>query len=82
MRVDARVVDEFWRDVLLDMVGGQSPLVGVRCIAKTPLRIETWYSDDVKSHTVRAWLQQVIGRRAVQIYAHKVHSDILPGAVH
>jgi len=67
-------LESLWLDLLLGCIGGQAPVVGIRCIAKLPIKIEVWYDGDTDAAAVRAWIDaRIVGKR-VTIAAHKLHA--------
>jgi hypothetical protein len=77
MRVLPTAVDAKWTDLLLGCIGGAAPLVGVRCIAKAPVKLEAWYGADVDDAAARAWLDAHICDASVIVASHKRHADLI-----
>ena len=76
MRVDSSTdVDSFWKLLLLSCVGGSAPLVGVRCIAKHPMKFEAWYSD-AKAEEVKEWIDSAVEGTGVRVASHKKHASM------
>lgn len=70
-------VAELWQALLLACTSNHAPLVGVRCIAKMPMKFEAWYAD-VETEAVREWLEPLLADSGVRIVSHKLHAAMQP----